>query len=810
MKKLLCTLSIMLLLTGCIGQRTQLNTSDIEAQISKSGLDIDADNNNATDIAYGGTNATTASAARTNLGLAIGTDVSAHTHTHTGTYEPADATILKDADINVTVQGYDADLANLATPTAWRIFYSNGSSVVSELAFGTAGTALVSGGASVAPTWEAVAGSGGGTIGGTLGSTDNVLVRSDGTGGVTAQGSLVTLSDVGSINIPTGQTYNINGSAHTHNYQPANANLTSYATVAPSANALSMLSLTYANMLTALGGQPVDADLTALAGLSGVRGDVIYRDASQWQRLAKGTSGTVLKMGASDPYWGTDNNDGGTGISRWDQLGAPTTDLSLNMGITKSVFSSSLNSADAVWSISSTTNPFTYATSLFDLKFSANGDSNGFFMRGYDNSSDLKWSIGPEGAFTGYSFETRQAATGGKLQLLEGAANGTNYVEFVSPDSLASNYTYTLPAVTGTMALEPDYTISATTGQTYTLPATSSTIASVTAPIALASQAAGDLFYATSATAYCASTQGTSGQLLAQKADLTGPEWIAAPAGTGDFKADGTVPMTGSLVGTVPGASNLGSASAELGDIFIGDGKAIKGQADQSATLTSGAGKFTANAFTVTNALTAGTINGHTFTTGSSTFTGTAGQTYTFPTTTATLARTDAANTFTGHQTIEGVTSTGATGTGKLVFDGTPTLVTPALGEATATSVLATGILDGTAPVTITSGDTANIGATYKSGYIFNNNATPSNATTYTLPTAALGKQYCVKNIYGSSGALRVNTSAAGQYISLDGDMTASGGYVISDGAAADGACFVGLGGTHWEGYAQKGTWTAN
>lgn len=66
-----------------------------------------------------------------------------------------------------------------------------------------------------------------------------------------------------------------------------------------------------------------------------------------------------------------------------------------------------------------------------------------------------------------------------------------------------------------------------------------------------------------------------------------------------------------------------------------------------------------------------------------STFTTTDGQIYTFPTTTATLARTDAANTFTGHQTIEGVTSTGATGTGKLVFDTSPTLVTPLLGTPT-------------------------------------------------------------------------------------------------------------------------------
>lgn len=35
-------------------------------------------------------------------------------HTHTGDYEPADVTILKDADIGVTVQAYDADLASWA------------------------------------------------------------------------------------------------------------------------------------------------------------------------------------------------------------------------------------------------------------------------------------------------------------------------------------------------------------------------------------------------------------------------------------------------------------------------------------------------------------------------------------------------------------------------------------------------------------------------------------------------------------------------------------------------------------------------
>lgn len=59
-----------------------------------------------------------------------------------------------------------------------------------------------------------------------------------------------------------------------------------------------------------------------------------------------------------------------------------------------------------------------------------------------------------------------------------------------------------------------------------------------------------------------------------------------------------------------------------------------------------------------------GTVNGNTLTTGSSTYTGTAGQTYTFPSTSATIARTDAANSFTGTQTFGNVTATGQVGIG--------------------------------------------------------------------------------------------------------------------------------------------------
>ncbi len=63
----------------------------------------------------------------------------------------------------------------------------------------------------------------------------------------------------------------------------------------------------------------------------------------------------------------------------------------------------------------------------------------------------------------------------------------------------------------------------------------------------------------------------------------------------------------------------------------------------------------------------------------------------------------------TGHVLVEGVTSTGATGTGKFVFDGTPTLVTPVLGVATATSINGLTITTTTGTLTMANGKTLSV-----------------------------------------------------------------------------------------------------
>lgn len=141
-----------------------------------------------------------------------------------------------------------------------------------------------------------------------------------------------------------------------------------------------------------------------------------------------------------------------------------------------------------------------------------------------------------------------------------------------------------------------------------------------------------------------------------------------------------------------------------------------------------------------------------------------------------------------------------------------PSFTTPSLGVATATSLLASGIVDGLAPVTVTTTATATLGGTNKTGYVYNQEATSTTAITYTLPTAAQGRQYCIKNsnngTSAETGTLKLVTSASGQFIIYNGVLSASGGYIISTGAAGDGLCITGVDTTHWEAYVQNGTWT--
>lgn len=107
---------------------------------------------------------------------------------------------------------------------------------------------------------------------------------------------------------------------------------------------------------------------------------------------------------------------------------------------------------------------------------------------------------------------------------------------------------------------------------------------------------------------------------------------------------------------TLPSGLTIPSATLTTPNIGVATATTLNGLTISTSTGT----------LTITNGKTVAFSNGITFA-------GTDGTTMTFPTTSATIARTDASNTFTGHQTIEGVTSTGATGSGNFVFSSSPT-----------------------------------------------------------------------------------------------------------------------------------------
>lgn len=125
----------------------------------------------------------------------------------------------------------------------------------------------------------------------------------------------------------------------------------------------------------------------------------------------------------------------------------------------------------------------------------------------------------------------------------------------------------------------------------------------------------------------------------------------------------------------------------------IGNAPAGTGSVTSIAATVNGGSSSGALAITGSPITSSGTLN--------FAWTGTSGDVMTFgasnaPTDSGTLLSSlapKASPTFTGHPTIEGVTSTGATGTGLLVFGTSPTFITPALGTpSSGTLTNATGL----------------------------------------------------------------------------------------------------------------------
>jgi len=113
------------------------------------------------------------------------------------------------------------NLTEFINQTGWRLFYSDASGDVIELALGTDGTFLKSNGASAAPTFAVPAGSGDVTKHGTpvdnqvgVWTDDGVI---EGTTGLTYDGTTFgvtgSITSTENVNIASGKKLNLEGSA---------------------------------------------------------------------------------------------------------------------------------------------------------------------------------------------------------------------------------------------------------------------------------------------------------------------------------------------------------------------------------------------------------------------------------------------------------------------------------------------------------------------------------------------------------------------------------------------------------------------
>jgi len=173
------------------------------------------------------------------------------------------------------------------------------------------------------------------------------------------------------------------------------------------------------------------------------------------------------------------------------------------------------------------------------------------------------------------------------------------------------------------------------------------------------------------------------------------------------------------------------------------------------------------------------------------------------PANTGTVAETNLAQTFSALQTfgtnisIGGVTPSGATGTGNLVFASSPTLATPNIGAATGTSLSVSGqltstVATGTAPLVVSS--TTNVP---------NLNASSLNGATFASP--------------GAIGSTVAGTGAFTTLTSSGGFVNSSPGSASTAAAKINGALFTGgTGSTTWplfflsQGVSFPSTWSTN
>jgi hypothetical protein len=299
--------------------------------------------------------------------------------------------------------------------------------------------------------------------------------------------------------------------------------------------------------------------------------------------------------------------------------------------------------------------PNTAADSAGEIGYTTNAFS--FFA----NSENMIWTAGT-------NTWTYSSSTGANLVLGSPTVTTLNGHTFTAGSSTftgTAGQTYTFPAASATLATLGANTI---TGVQTLTPAARTTAAAVSPYWQITTPADTDITASTAApgmSMVTSSRQWAPGTVAVQAERVfNGPTYTGSGATatfTDVFNTELTPPIVGanaaftrghtlgildatsatsSITGGLVVATAFGTAATSVG---IGGGKIEAGGSIKAgglgtfAQLNSGASGFTSDADGDTVVK---TLNGHTFTAGSSTFTGTAGQTYTFPSATSTLMAT--------------------------------------------------------------------------------------------------------------------------------------------------------------------------
>ena len=155
--------------------------------------------------------------------------------------------------------------------------------------------------------------------------------------------------------------------------------------------------------------------------------------------------------------------------------------------------------------------------------------------------------------------------------------------------------------------------------------------------------------------------------------------------------------------------------------------------------------------------------------------------------------------------------------TGTVVLPANQALTTPVIGAATGTSLIVTGLIDGTTSVTITTDGSESANPTDKMSHtIINKHNTEATALAITLPaTAIIGMQLLIKNGQAAdhsgptTGVITVAVPATHYAWNPTTKTECAQGYdLVSDGEAGDFIGMIAISATEWESFGAQGTWT--